>query len=70
MKYYKQVCEDHIVLVGIDCGGIEISENEYTNIMNMVLVKPDDPSGFVYMLNNSLVWELVELPDLSEDDLL
>lgn len=70
MKYYKQVSDNYIILVGIDCGGIEITEEEYKRIMDCIDKKPEEVEGYVYMLNNNLVWELIEVvqdPDGEED---
>ena len=44
-------------------GGTEITESEYSTIMQKIQNKPTDPEGFQYKLRaDNLEWELVELP--------
>ena len=44
-----------------------INDPDYTRIVDIVKNKPDDPEGYVYMLNaDTLEWELVELPPAPE----
>lgn len=69
MKYYKIVENGYIVLVGIDCGGKEITEQEYNTIMQIIHNKPIPESGYDYRLKENLEWELCEMPtegDISE----
>lgn len=68
MKYYKRVENGYIFLVGINCGGEEITEQEYTTIMNAIRNKPEAPNGFDYKLTENLEWELFELPIFDDDE--
>lgn len=42
--------------------GAEITEGEYTNILQIIKTKPIAPEGYDYRLNDALGWELYELP--------
>lgn len=68
MKYYKIIENGYIVLVGINCGGEEISEQEYITIMQTIRNKPEAPEGFDYKLKENLEWELFELPIIEEEE--
>lgn len=49
-------------------GGTQITEEDYTNILNMIRNKPTAPSGYSYRLTEKLEWELYESPSESYDD--
>lgn len=42
--------------------GVEISEEKYTEILNMIRNKPTAPDGYGYRLTDNLKWEIYELP--------
>ena len=51
-------------------GGIEITESEYSTIMQKIQNKPVDPNGYQYRLRaDNLEWELVELPPIEPEPL-
>ena len=58
--------------------GVEITEEKYTEILNMIRKKPIAPDGYGYCLTDDLKWELVELlatpedadPDLTDEEAL
>ena len=62
MKYYKRIENGYIILIGENCGGIEITEEEYNNILETIRNKPQAEEGFDYRLKEDLNWELYELP--------
>lgn len=62
MKYYKLTDNGYIVLIGENCGGTEITEDEYNGIMSVIREKPTAPEGYDYKLKTDLTWELYELP--------
>ena len=46
-------------------GGTEITESEYSTIMQKIQTKPADPDGYQYRLRaDNMEWELVELPTI------
>lgn len=47
--------------------GAEITEEKYTEILNMIRNKPTAPDGYEYCLSHDLKWELMELPVTPED---
>lgn len=47
--------------------GAEITEEKYTEILNMIRNKPTAPDGYGYSLTDDLKWELMELPVTPED---
>lgn len=69
MGFYKIVENGYIVLVGVNCGGVEITEQEYIEIMQVIHNKPEVPEGYDYRLTENLEWELFELPTFEEDEI-
>lgn len=50
--------------------GTEITESEYSTIMQKIQNKPVDPNGYQYRLRaDNLEWELVELPPIEPEPL-
>lgn len=73
MRYYKYIEDDYIKGVGIGCGGNEISENEYNEIMELIANKPIS-NVYGYKLKTDYTWEEYELPpkedNATEEDYL
>ena len=70
MRYHKAVSEGYVILIGIGNGGMEITEPEYSSIMQKIQNKPTDPDGYAYKLRaDNLEWELVELPPVEPEPL-
>lgn len=67
MKYYKRIENGYILLVGTNCGGEKITEQEYNTIMQIIRNKPTAKKGYDYKLKENLKWELCELPKDIED---
>lgn len=44
-----------------------ISEAEYTQILDALQSRPTPPTGYDYRLRTDLTWELVELPPVSDE---
>ena len=63
MKHYKMIADGYIALIGIDCGGEEITEQEYNTIMDAIRSKPSAPEGCDYKLTANLEWELHEMSE-------
>ena len=54
----KIVIDGYIVSIGNK--GNEITEKEYTAILEAINSKPITPKGYVYKLKDTLEWELCE----------
>ena len=70
MKYNKQVSNGYIYAIGTGPGGVEITEDEYNAIMDVIRNRPA-AEGKGYRLKTDLTWEEYDLPtepELSDDD--
>lgn len=57
-------------IAAVSTGGEEITESEYSTIMQKIQNKPVDPNGYQYRLRaDNLEWELVELPPIEPEPL-
>lgn len=61
MRYYKQISDDYILSIGTGIGGIEITESEYNEIMEVIRNRPS-AEGKGYRLRTDLTWEEYDLP--------
>lgn len=69
MKYYKNVAAEYIASITTGAGQIEITREDYDEIMAIIRNAPKSPVGYVYMLRDEeLTWELVELPPDPDDE--
>lgn len=62
MRYFKNVENDCIVSIGTGPGYVEITEEEYNQILEIIRTKPTTETGYDYRLKENLTWELVEVP--------
>ena len=67
MRFFKIERDGYIPQIGIDCGGIEITEDEYNEILSVIDARPTPPDGYDYRLKTDLTWELFELPPEPDD---
>ena len=67
MRYYKILQDDYILSVGKGAGGEDLTESEYTQILDSIRNKPTAPDGYGYRLKSDLTWERLELPVSPED---
>ena len=67
MRYYKILQDDYILSVGKGAGGEDLTESEYTQILDSIRNKPTAPDGYGYRLKSDLTWELLELSVTPED---
>ena len=68
-RYYKQTDGMYILTVGVGVGGIEISVDEYREILSVIQNRPiAEDKG--YRLKADLTWEEYDLPPVvvSDDD--
>lgn len=68
MRYYKMIIDGYLVAVGNGSGGLEITADEYAELLNIIRNKPSAESGYDYRLKADLTWEKYELPPVPEDD--
>lgn len=73
--YYKKIQNGYIVHVNVDCGGDEISEQEYNELLDIIRSWPRQSNGIGYRLREDLTWEEYELPvqdfeDISDSEAL
>lgn len=68
MRYYKLIENGYIVGIGKGAGGVEISKEEYDEILAVIRTKPAAESGHDYWLREDLTWELVEVPEAGPTD--
>ena len=67
MRYYKILQDGYIISIGKGSGGEDLTESEYTQILNSIRNKPTSPDGHGYRLKSDLTWERLELPVAPED---
>lgn len=67
MRYYKILQDGYILSVGKGAGGEDLTESEYTQILDSIRNKPTAPDGYGYRLKSDLTWERLELPVAPED---
>jgi hypothetical protein len=69
MKFFKRTENGYITLIGRNCGGEEITEQEYDAIMKVIRNKPTAPDGYDFKLTEKFEWEMFELPPRDEEEL-
>ena len=66
MRYYKLIENDYIKGIGTGCGGDEITEDEYIEIMELIMNKPkSDIYGYKLKVNKT--WDEYESPEETEE---
>ena len=69
-RYYKQTDDVYILAVGVGVGGMEISADEYSEILSIIQNRPI-VDGKGYRLKTDLTWQEYDLPpapEPSDDD--
>ena len=67
MRYYKILQDGYILSIGKGAGGEDLTELEYTQILDSIRNKPTAPDGYDYRLKSDLTWERLELSVTPED---
>lgn len=67
MRYYKEIKNGYISAIGTGVGNVEITQDEYAEIMSVIQSKPVAETGYDYRLRTDLTWELVEAPIVEDD---
>lgn len=60
-RYYKQTDAVYILAIGVGVGGMEISADEYSEILSVIQNRPI-AEGKGYRLKTDLTWEEYDLP--------
>ncbi len=72
MRYCKIIDSGYIIAIGTGEGGVEITESEYTEILDIIHNKPTATDTTDYRLKLDLTWEPYEIdppdPDPELDD--
>lgn len=66
-KYYKNLDGDYITGIGTGLGDVEITQEEYENILSVIRNRPTPDPGYDYKLRTDMTWELVEAPVVDDD---
>ena len=67
-SYYKIIEGEYITAIGTGIGDVEITQEEYENILSIIRNRPTPEAGYTYKLRTDLTWELVEAPVEPVDD--
>ena len=62
--FYKYINDKFIIGVGTGSGGEEITEQEYSTILDKINNRPEAPEGYSYRLTTAMEWELAEIPKI------
>lgn len=68
-KYYKNIENGYITAISTGSGGVEITQEEYDEILRMIQSRPIPEAGYDYKLRTDLTWELVERPVDEDPDI-
>lgn len=68
MRYYKIIDNDYLVAVGNGSGGEEITEAEYSTLLEVIRNKPISENCYDYRLKTDLTWERCETYTNEEPD--
>lgn len=68
MRYYKLIEEGYITAIGVGGGGVEITEAEHDEIMEVVQNKPPRTEDKDYRLKPDLTWEEYDRPPDTEPE--
>jgi hypothetical protein len=63
MKYFKNVENGYIVSISTEHGQIEITADEYDNILSVIKSAPQAENGYEYKLRDDLTWEKAKVDD-------
>lgn len=63
MRHYKNIKDGYILAIGTGSGNVEITVEEYNEIMGIIRTRPEPPQGYDYRLKTDLTWEQYALPD-------
>jgi len=61
--YYKHIEDGYITAISTGTGQVEITQEEYNDILSAIQSRPIPEAGFDYRLRTNLTWEQVERPE-------
>lgn len=67
--YYKHIEDGYITAISTGTGQVEITQEEYNEILSAIQSRPIPEAGFDYRLRTDLTWEQVEAPEPVEEDI-
>lgn len=67
MKYYKNLNANCIQSLSVGVGGVEITEDEYNQILDVIKNKPVDVPGYYFKLTVDLQWEKTVREPVTEE---
>lgn len=67
MKWFKNIKDEYITVIGTGAGDVEITQEEYENILSVIRNRPTPEAGYDYRLRTDLTWELVEAPAVDDE---
>lgn len=70
MKYYKDIENGYITAIGTGSGVVEITAEEYMQIMAVIKNRPIPAKGKDYVLTEFLEWEECDKPVIEREDML
>lgn len=62
MRYYKNIDGDYLQSVSIGTGQLEITQEEFENLLSIIRAKPTDVGRKIWRLSINLTWEAYDLP--------
>ena len=68
MRFYKIIDNEYIPMIGIGNGGVEIAEEEYNDILAVILAKPQATETTDYRLRTDLTWESFDITPIDPED--
>lgn len=68
MRYYKMCADGYIDAIGTGAGDMEITVEEYSELMAVIQARPTPEEGYSYKLKEDLTWELVEAPVIETEE--
>ena len=66
-RFYKNLRDGYITVIGTGSGDVEITKEEYENILTVIRNRPEPDAGHDYKLRTDLTWEPVESPVVDDD---
>lgn len=67
-KYFKNIENEYIRSISTETGEVEISQEEYENLLAVIRNHPDSESGYIFKLRTDLTWERVEAPPIEDEE--
>lgn len=68
-KYYKNIENGYITAISTGSGGVEITQEEYNEILAVIQSRPIPEAGYDYKLRENLTWEQVEAPEPVDEEI-